>query len=251
MPIRIHGEDLEEIQWLVRRDYEGEMGRRSTMGGILDVLERDALVQMPGKSGDISDGAVRAAARLRLALARFARCSGMQQAMLSSAFGDGDPEDFKPYGEFPRAVLACPEALALRNALGDHRPLAVFLRSLASTAKKGRGKHQKVAVAHINRLRGATEERLVSALLAYGARVEGVSVPQSVSVNQIAQATGLAHDTVKARLAEKGALPERRALQPRAAFRIPVRTLQTKWPEAANEIINQSVALREVDSTAA
>jgi hypothetical protein len=238
----------DELSRFFAGEHEGRMGYRSIQGGIQDSLERCG-AQMPGRAGDISDGALRASAWSRIVQKRLDACTPAHRDILAHAFGpitfagyDINTEGLSAYGQRPNAVLACPELRELHQ--GSTWPPPVWLVRKADTARgiphgdEGEvSDHDRMEAERVVAfLREAAERQLKEALEAYGAVVTDVDPPGLVSLRQIAKAVGVHHETVGIELKRRGIGWTVKSQAPNAKRFVRISDLWLHWKEAAESL---------------
>lgn len=179
---------IDEIRWLLERDVEGDLGRRSTIGGQLDAIERGCSIPSEG-TGEPGDRALAAVARERAIREAFARLDPLHSRILLAAYSprpteevrclaDIDPE-FAADGLQTRTDTAglLPELLAmcagpLLAEEYDRRGVTVspvdWLRQLCATARRRSGRESARARKLCRELAEDARARLALALEAYG-----------------------------------------------------------------------------------
>jgi hypothetical protein len=231
--IRIHPQDESDLRWFHGREYEGQLGRRSNMGGIQDALERGAPCRLNAQVREAPDRA-RVVARLDGIERRVRVLPIAHRAMLSAAFGPAIYAGLECYGEYPGMLLASGAAAREHRASGTDRALAVWLARLAErVARAGEGRDE--AVRPVVRLRRLAEDELAQALAAYGARVERPE-PGAVSLRELARAAGQSPTTVSRALQGRGLAWARSRTGSAHAAGIDREQLQTLAPELARRL---------------
>lgn len=178
---------IDEIRWLLERDVEGDIGRRSTIGGQLDAIARGCSVPTEG-TGEPGDRALSAVSRERAILAAFERLAPEHSRILLAAYTPRPTEqlrrlagidpDFAADGLDVRKDTAglLPELLAmcagpLLAEEYDRRGITVsaedWLRQLCATARKRSGRESARARKLCRELADDAKARLAQALDAY------------------------------------------------------------------------------------
>ena len=235
--IRIPHHDEEDLVYWANKFYEGDMGRRSTQGGIQSALEHGGYIGRAPSDG-ISDRAFVAAARLRRIMKRLEALTDEQRHVLRQAMLVRDLRGgLSAYGTYPGAVFACPEVIDLFRADGgpqaDPRHLTGWLASLAqratATGKRNKAAQKAEAQALVARIRTLATARLVDALQAYGCAIDGQPAPKTVTAQELAQRLGVDESTVRRQIMKRKV----RRIARRDGWRIVTSDLALKWPEAA------------------
>jgi hypothetical protein len=235
--IIINSRDEHDLCWYFNEDYKGDLGFRSTHGGIQDTLERGTSLGSSGVNPGVSERSLNAAKRLRLLLPRVRRLTPSHIQILRAAFTSRSDVPPLCYGTFPTAVLGCSDVIDLYRHDGHSDPskMTAWLWSLQgqTTAKK---EATRVAAANlIEGIKQATEKELLAALQAYGAdaRIPPESGPTTVNLTDMMIALRMDRRTILAKLDELGMNVETRK---GATTRIPFIELKAIWPEAAHLI---------------
>ena len=179
----------DELRWYLHREYEGEMGRRSTAGGQLDTIERGCSVPSEG-TGEPGERALRAARKLDVVESAWRRLPLAHRDTLKSAFGARslahltglDPE-YALEGYQPRLVdkRIPPDLVPIvgtlldgRLAAEEHRragtrlSVADWLRHLQARVRKRRQHRELIPEGRVlRRLLEDAARRIDAALVAY------------------------------------------------------------------------------------
>lgn len=248
MALRVDYDTEQDLRWYYSGDYRGDMGERSTQGGIVFAIQ-SCRAQMPGKAGDVSERQRYAAQRLDRISKRIKQCSIAHRALLAAAFGpttfagyDISKSGLAAFGQYPNAVLACPEAVKAKGASPASLPEWLVMKAATADGRthSGKGEVSEADRVEADRvvkaLREAAEARLAEALREYGAPVEEVQAPGEVSLRDIGRAMGVHHETAGAEAKRRGVVFSRRGDARNAKVRVSLDSLWLRWPEAAESV---------------
>jgi hypothetical protein len=234
--IRVRHDVEADLRWYHGREYEGEMGRRSSAGGLFDALERGAACQLGRRQGDVSDRARAAARRLRMIEQRLQPLAVGHRAVLASAFGPTVYAGLECYGEYPGMMMACRAVAAEHQRSRTDRTLAMWLARLAHQVRHGEGRDQLAAANRVTALRQLAEGGLAAALEAYDFSSAYTRAVDTVSAREIAEAMQIDPKTAGAQITARGIQWNRRSQARNARGYIDTEELATRWPEAAAKL---------------
>lgn len=226
-----------DLTWFFAGEYEGEMGKRSTMGGIIQAIRQGALVQMGPRDGGVSDRALDASEEERRIRRKLSVCPEEVVTILWYAFGpDPQIEGLDAFGRWPRVLLRLRETREA-HARVSKAPFLEWLRKLAKKHGSGDTRMEtQIAKKLVEQLRALVEVEVESALRVY----EGGYTPSGVeyvSLRQISRALGIDDHTVAARIRALDVPSGATSNAANAKRLISTADLRRKWPEAAQAVM--------------
>lgn len=237
--LTISGTDEQNLRWYYSKGYEADMGSRSTMGGILDAIERGASIRFD-KEGGVSQRALDACRRYARIRDQTYRCNLTQTAVLQATFGrfppahvKGDPKTIwhELVGPLlhtaPSLVPSVARLYAKDLEHAKFSSASAWLQHIAASQKRR-------CIEVIGLIRSEAEQLVADAVARY--RGDGKTEDRTLGLREMALALGKHHSTVSAELVRR-AVPVRGRRGPRGvAYRVRVADLEKYAPDIAERL---------------